>query len=209
MIAGRRLDPFDSRTWTLKEAAYFQNIDQACAARRDQVISNSRPEHAAYIIRLFLANAEYHVRLLSGSFPASYRNGEGEMPMYANPHVMIAAWDFLKKPGTRFDVVVENEMAVEPDRHLLVRGVQVLKEAGEIRGSLHLTKADDRTLEAMQEADFQRHWMTLDDWAYRMEPSTDGAKAVVNFGQGDGFVESLNELFDVEFVGDGEPILTL
>ena len=66
----QRLDPFNSVSWSADEREYFESVERAFLSRDDTLISNGRPEHAAYLIKLMLANARRHVRLVSGGLTA-------------------------------------------------------------------------------------------------------------------------------------------
>ena len=178
------------------ESQYFDLIDKACENWEAQTISNSVPKHAVYLIHTFLTNAKSTVRLLTGSLSRI----EGGVQVYANSALADAACAFLSRPGTRFLVVLLDEVdgGGEPRKHPFVKAI--LKQTDWMQqGTFELRQCK-------QLDDLDMHWMTMDDKAYRLEYDTKNVKAYADFGDPDN-AQVLNELFDNVFFPKGKDLL--
>ena len=181
----RQIDPFDQTTWDEDARTYFGIIDQACAAKKNALLSNGQPAHAVYIIHKFLENADRNVRLYSGNL----RRELGGVMVYGNPHIVDDVLTFLKNSNASLSVVLEGEIDIppndEPCDHPLIRAMRSAKEKGEIQGHLRVCRALEEHVKILRDSDFDYHWMVMDDQAYRLENEKDKAKAFVNFGNAD------------------------
>ena len=188
-------DPFDKTTWDDDARKYFGIIDQACAEKKDVMLSNGQPAHAVYIIYKFLENAERHVRLFSGQLLCAL---EG-VPVYRNPYIIEAALAFLRKPETALSVILEQELDVPsespPEAHPFIHAVKEAKENGNIQGALKVYRIWDEDWDILKEVDFAYHWMVMDQQAYRLEKDKEKATAFVNFGDAKKATQ-LGSLFD-------------
>ena len=194
------LDPFNSTTWSDNERAYFESVETACRERRNTPISNGLPEHAAFIIRLFLANAQRTVRLVSGGLPVKY---EDRVPVFGSFYVVAAAMDFLTRPKSEFQVIVHGELSDVStiDNHPLVWMAKRLGEEGRLTGTLVVKKLSDLWERALRDRDMLWHWMTMDESAYRIEGDIKKPAAIVNFGEPE-YTAKLAGLFDHLFTDD-------
>ena len=199
-----RFDPFDSGTWTPAEGAYFTTVDEAFVAKQDQVISNGKAQHAAYLIHKFLSEASQCVRLLSGNLPLV----SGGTPMFSSVHIVSAAQCFLAKPGSSLKIVVEKPLEIDPSLHPLTWGIEYLKRCGALEGTLDIRQADDASLQLLRDDGFYHHWMTMDGWAYRLETDPNKAEAIVNFGNPD-FASALEVFFDDGLFEVGERLVAV
>ena len=189
------IDPFNEETWDEDAKTYFGIIDKACDTKKDALLSNGQPAHAAYIIHKFLENAEHSVRLYSGSLLRVL----DKVPVYENPHIINDALTFLKKPDTSLSVVLEGEIDIpssdESYDHPLIRAVKEAKKKGKIQGHLRVCQALEEHVRTLREAGFAYHWMVMDEQAYRLEKDPEKATAFVNFGNTEKATR-LGSLFD-------------
>ena len=202
---GKRLDPFNSASWSDDERAYFASVALAFREREDKLISNGRPEHAAYIIRLLIANAESNVRLVSGGLPEHHDDGT---PVFGSRYMMATAMDFLSRPGTALRILVHGRMKDgEASDHSLVWAANLLKDRGLLKGVLKIQTISDFWEKTMKERRMLWHWMTMDEQAYRLELDVTKPAAIANFGEPE-FARGLVRAFDA-IAGDEDrnPIL--
>ncbi len=182
MADAQIVDIFDESKWGEDERRYFSIIDQACEEKRDALLSNGQPGHAAYIIYKFLTNAQEEVQLFSGRLRCSL---EG-VAVYGNPRIIEAAITFLQQPGRTLSVLLEEEIDVTPGGdacdHPLVQAVQEAKAQGQIQGVLRVYQGLKDFIDMLKESNFNYHWMVMDKQAYRLENDTQKATAFVNFG---------------------------
>ena len=137
-----RLDPFNSASWSEEERAYFTSVERAFRERANMLISNGKPEHAAYLIKLFIANAHANVRLVSGGLPLMY--GEGT-PVFGSYDVVAALLNFLSRPNTSLHVLVHGKLkgVSSIDEHPFVWAAEMLKERGELKGCLKVQQISE------------------------------------------------------------------
>ena len=143
-------------------------------SKQERVISNGKPEHAAYLLRKFFEKAEQHVRLFSGNL-AQHMD---YVPIFAAPEIIDAARTFLRKHGAKLSVVVAGDVEVET--HPFIRGMREEAEWGFLRGSMTMAKASD------EDAGFF-HFQVMDDRVCRVETREEGSsiKALVGFNDSD------------------------
>ena len=191
----RGIDPFDDTTWSEAERIYFNEVDRAFDVSEDISISNGRPEHAIYLIHKFLIHARSIIRLFTGSLSRTH-NG---VVAYANPHITEATRRFLRRPGSRFVIVTQDEVDVDdgqsPDDHPLVLAAKDAERAGQLRGVLELGRASPEVVEFLREEEVLQHFILMDNRAYRLETDPDQATAFVHFGDA-GATNILSNVFD-------------
>ena len=202
------LNPFDESTWNQDERYYFEYIDRACDKRLNENISNGRVEHAAYIIWKFLTTATEHVRIYSGKLSREL-NG---VSVYGNPHIIRAMEGFLAEPDRRCQIVIAQELDVgqgeTPRDHPIVRATQAMMDEGTLRGDLEIRRAPAEGMAFLREKNFNNHWMTMDDHAYRIETNRERAGAHVNFNH-PRTADALMRLFDVKMFGAGAGVVRI
>ena len=179
-----RLDPFNSASWDEEERACFTSVERAFRARENMLISNGKPEHAAYLIKLFIANAESRVRLVSGGLPLRY---EGGTAVFGSRYIVAAVLDFLSRPDTTLNILLHGQLkdVDSISEHPFVWAPEMLKARGELQGALMIQQISDPWETAMEEADMLWHWMTMDESAYRLERDVTKPAAIANFGEPD------------------------
>lgn len=192
-----RLDPFNSATWTDEERAYFTSVALAFQKRENKPISNGRPEHAAYIIKLLIANASSNVRLVSGGLPETHDG----TPVFGSRYIMAAVMDFLSRSGTALRILVHGPMKdSDPAEHSLVWVANMLKERRLLKGTLKIQALSEFWEDVMKDREMLWHWMTMDEQAYRLELDVTKPAAIANFGEPE-FAQGLVRAFDA-IVGD-------
>ena len=206
MTEQQTLDAFDSRTWSADERYYFGYIDRAYAESLDENISNGRVEHAAYIIYKFLMNATRDICIYSGALSRTYNN----VSVFGNAIILGAVEHFLARPDSRFQIVVEHALDVGPNEtpahHPVVRTVQAMKQDARLRGQLEIRQAVREGMDFLEEKNFDNHWMTMDDHAYRIETNRERAGAHVNFNHPKTTL-ALRKIFDVKMFEPGTPVI--
>lgn len=188
-----RLDPFNSASWTDEERAYFTSVALAFQKREDKLISNGRPAHAAYIIKLLIANARSNVRLVSGGLPEMHDDGTA---VFGSRYIMAAVMDFLSRPETALRILIHGQPKDgDVSDHSLVWVAQMLKDRGLLKGTLKVQAISDFWERVMEKRDMLWHWMTMDEDAYRLELDVTKPAAIANFGEPN-FAQGLANAFD-------------
>ena len=153
-----QLDPFNIVTWGTTDWEYFTSVEQAFKNGEDMLISNGKPEHAVYLIKLFIANARFKVRLVSGGLPLSY----GGTYVYGSNYVLAAVLDFLRHPNTKLRILVQGKLKEidSTSTHPLVRGANLLKESNELGGGIK----NSRTFASLgRDHAEEQYFLALDD----------------------------------------------
>lgn len=202
------LNPFDDRTWDEHERLYFREIDLAQKKKLDMLISNGKPEHAAYLIDKFFRHAQSDVRLFSGQLSRTM----GGVEMYGHPHIREAARGLFKR-GCRMYIVLEDPIDApnhDPDRHPLVTIANELKERRHLHmdSLLDIRMADSKSTAFLEKHGYLHHWMVMDDHAYRLETDTGTVKAHVNFND-EKAADALTSIFDNLLFDLGTPLATV
>ena len=198
------LDPFDQRTWTKDERNYFYAVDEALDGSANRLISNGKPQHAAYLIEKFLAHAQKIVRIFSGHLA---RNVHG-VAVYENARVLAAAEKLLKK-GASLRIVLEGEIDLREGETLADHPVQQLahrlRNEDAMKSKLHIRQASKDSLDHLRSRNFPYHWMVMDESAYRLETDIGKAKAHANFGDGE-MANRLARIFDHLLFNQATPL---
>ena len=188
------IDPFDSTTWTKDEQDYFLAVDEALADSIDRLISNGKPQHAAYLIEKFLDHAQQVVRIFSGRLARTVNGVE----VYGNDKI-LAAIDKLLKKGASLHIVLQQDIDLRTGEtwtdHPVAQLASRLRKKGVMNGVLDIRKASKGSLAYLKDKDFPYHWMVMDESAYRLETDTKKAKAHANFGD-DEMAGKLARIFD-------------
>lgn len=193
-LVNERSDPFNSASWTEEERAYYTSVALALREREDKLISNGRPEHAAYLIKLLIANAKTKVRLVSGGLPEKYEDGTA---VFGNRYIVAAVMGFLSRPATALHILVHGDLKDVDDasEHSLVWAAESLKERDQLQGTLKIQNLSDYWVKAMRERNILWHWMTMDESAYRLERDVTKPAAIANFGEPT-YASALAGIFD-------------
>lgn len=200
------LDPFDEKTWDEDERLYFKEIDSAQQGKLNLLISNGKPEHAAYLINTFFQHARSDIRLFSGRLSQTMDGVE----MYGNPHIRKAARDMFER-GCRMRVVLEEPIDApshDPNRHPLVVIANKLKERVHMEGVLDIRKANPKSMAFLERHDYLHHWMVMDNHAFRLETDTGAVKAFVNFND-ERAADALASIFDNLLFEQAEPLVAV
>lgn len=196
----QHVDPFDRKTWGNNEREYFGIIDKACADKRNAILSNGKPAHAAYIIVKFFENATQRIRLFSGHLT---RQLEG-VSIYESPHIINAASVFLNRPGTSLSILLEKDIDVPLGKtvkdHPFIRGIEA---AGVSDGQVIIKKVHLNFLKILRDNNYAYNWMVMDEQAFRLEMDPDKVEAYVNFGDPP-FAKGLGHTFDALFERSSE-----
>ena len=206
MTERQTLNAFDNSTWTPEERHYFEYIDRACADRLDENIGNGRVEHAAYIIYKFLTNATGTIRIFSGALSRTYH----DVRVFGDDTIIKAMEKFLAQPDSWCRIVIADELDVGPNEtardHPIARAIEAMKHEGRLHGLLEIRRAPPEGMAFLQKKNFNNHWMTMDDHAYRIETNLERAGAHVNFNQPK-TTDALRRIFDVKMFGPGAEVL--
>lgn len=184
------LDPFDQSTWDKNERSYFDSVMRAHVESSDILISNGKPEHAAFLLKMFLDHTKDTLRIFSGSLARSLR---GTL-VFENPNVIAAATSFFNR-GCSIRVVLEGELDVRRDERWMDHPLVVAAKEANAEDRCQILKAANDSLAILRKANLCKHWMTMDESAYRLEHDPHEAKAVVNFGNVD-MAKALATIFD-------------
>ena len=194
----KKISIFPVENATEEERLYFKLIDDAFEDGKKERFSNSRPEHAVYLLYKLIDGAKESVRIFSGNLARDFRG----VLAYGEPKVAEAAVAFLQKEGSKLSIITVEDLDVDQDHGLLDHPMLAQISESEIRGELVLAKGSQEDWNA-----FKYHFIVVDDQALRVEYDTKDAKAFVNFGDSE-LAKSLGEIFDV-FLRNSEEKLRL
>lgn len=169
------------------ERLYFDMIDRAIQAGKDETISNGKPAHAIYLIYKFLRAAQRSIRIRTGRLS---RIIDGNLLAYADPTLAKAAIGFLQKEGAKLSIVVVKNPDIDDGESIEDHPLIARILAADIEGTLAVSLGNPDDLE-----DFKYHFMVMDGLAMRIETSAEPDKAYVNFGDRE-FGELLSKTFD-------------
>ena len=205
-----RVNAFDDNTWDAEERAYFKYVDEVIGSGKDERFSNGRPWHAAYLIFKFLQAAKQQVRIFSGTLVCTTPGG---VRIYEEPHIVKAAGDFLRQPGSVLRIALEKEIDAphqNPNEHPLVAGVRHLQEQGQLGGTLEIRRVYEEATEWLRERQVLHHMMLLDERGWRLEtdPNPMDVKAIVNAGNADE-ARSLCRAYDAGVWRHGETLVSV
>ena len=200
------LDPFDDRTWDEHERLYFREIDLAQERKLNMLISNGKPEHAAYLIDKFFQHAQSDIRLFSGRLSRTLDGVE----MYGNPHIRGTAKGLFER-GCQVRIVLAEHIDApnhDPNQHPLVEIANSVEGRGQMKGRLDIRMACRDSTAFLKENRYLHHWMVMDDHAYRLETDTGAVKAHVNFNDGKA-ADALTSIFDDLLFERGKPLVAV
>ena len=107
----------------MSRPTYYQIVDQAFQSERTRFISNGRPEHAAYLMEKFFAEAKSSVCLFSGHLSRVV----GGVEVYSSKEVINAAKSFLRRSGSKLDIILAGDIDVDEgesaEDHPLLKGL--------------------------------------------------------------------------------------
>ena len=185
-------DIFDETARPEAEAIYCKVVDDMFDSAEDYVISNGKPEHAAYLIYKFLRNARSSISLFSGSLE-QVKDG---VPIYRDPHILDAARLFLRRSGSRLRVVLQDTIdASSAEEHPLADAILRDSKAQQTRGSLEIRQASPAVVDGLKRGKFLYHFLVMDGRAHRVETDPDKPEAFANFGDRS-YAEALEQLFN-------------
>lgn len=141
---------------TQEEAAYYSSIDEAAENRSDKVFENGHPYHALYLIYKLTSIAKKHLRIYTGRLGQHWEQFE---PLFRNK-VLIARIDSALKAGVEVSILVEDQSV-----DLKTHPIAALEHHKKF--SLHHLHSADR--EALERANYNRHFAVADTEAYRLE----------------------------------------
>jgi hypothetical protein len=159
-----------------KEVAYYRSIDECAENSSNKFIENSMPSHATYLMIKMLHNAAREVRLFSKNLCMSKdkTNASGNEKVYASQKLIDEAVAFLKDRDGTLNIVLESEIDGGTS-HPLIAAIDAIK--AQIKGRVVIRK-----LSSDVEPQDRRHFMVMDNRAYRIEYDHVNTKALANFG---------------------------
>lgn len=178
------VNAFDKTTWDDGEEAYFDYVDGMIDQSKNDIFSNGKAWHAAYLIFKFLQRATTHIRIFSGTLVQTAPQG---VAIYSEPKIIDAACDFLMREGSKLQIVLEKDIDApgrDPANHPLVRAIKRSNDDGSLRGTLEIRRLPDDAVGSLRERGALHHMMLVDEcgWRIEIDPNPDDLKAVVNAG---------------------------
>ena len=171
---------------TEEERLYFKLIDEAQAAGKKELISNSRAEHAVYLLYKLLEAADHSVKIYSGNLARHF----GNVLAYGESKVAEAAVAFLRREDSELSIITVEDLDVDkgqtPSEHPLL--VEIAKS--EVQGQVVLARGNQEDWN-----NFKYHFIVADDKSVRVEYDTNNLKAFVNFGDSE-LAKKLGGFFD-------------
>lgn len=178
------VNAFDKRTWDDGEEAYFDYVDGMIDQSKNDIFSNGKAWHAAYLIFKFLQRATKHIRIFSGTLVRTAPQG---VAIYSEPEIIDAACAFLTREGSKLQIVLEKDIDApgnDPNEHPLVRAITRSNDDGLLRGTLEIRRLPDDAVGSLRDRGALHHLMLVDQcgWRIEIDPNPDNVKAVVNAG---------------------------
>lgn len=169
---------------------YRASVARALTGADEALVFNGTLDHARIVVEEAFRAAKGHVRILSNQLASE---------CYGAREVIDAARDFLRRPGTRLDILIEDDSAPVTSQPFLMSA----SEAGGSRVRVNVVPA-------IYVGDYQFNFLTVDDVAYRFESDRTKPIAVVAGGAAARpTVERLTSIFDRLFDSSGDVGLTL
>ena len=170
-----------------EELFYFDYVDWMIRERRNEWLSNAKPEHAVYIMRKFFENATEKIRVFTGRL----KQYKGDISVWADPDVIEAARGFLNKSGTQL-LIVSEDGEIDNEPHPFI---QTLRDfAGQ--GKMQIRTADKVSIRFLKKHDICRHFVLMDNRGIRLETDPSKTQAHVNFNMNKSYSETYGWVFD-------------
>lgn len=159
-----------------EEQQYYKSIDECAALATNQMIENSLPVHAKYLMTKMLSYANNRIRLFSGTLCQQKADGSGhDEQIYGSEELIAAAIDFLSRGKNDLCILVEHDIDGGVDSHPLIQAFKTMtlrKGTVEVRCLKDVELGNKRI----------PHFMIMDERAYRIEYDDKETKALANFG---------------------------
>jgi hypothetical protein len=169
---------------------YRASVARALTGADEALVFNGTIDHARVVIEEAFKAAKSHVRILTNKLDPT---------CYGSRDVIDAALAFLRAPGARLDILVEDETAPVLTQDFLM----AVTEAGGARVRANVVPA-------MYVEDYDFNFLTVDDVAYRFESDRTKPIAVVAGGaSARSTVDRLTNIFDRLFDTGNEEALRL
>ena len=153
---------------------YFAIIDECAREKKDLVIHNGDARHAAYLLETFFRNAVSKISIFSGKL------FDG---VFDNSVLNNALENFLKKSGTRVDIICQEQLTSEDFKKSVF-----LRTLAKFKKKVWLGDASKLDIGKLN------HFSIMDDTAFRYEFDHENKRAVANFGRPD-VARDLEEVF--------------
>lgn len=171
-------------------------VDRCARERLDYVISNGSPHHARILIAKLFDTARQLASIVSGELVDTT---EDNVEVYGYEEVIFSALHFLRREGTKLQIILEDPINLQSDNRLLKAVINDVDRKGAVviypaTGAVAVTRTP--------------HIMVTDALAYRLE--TKKIEAFANFGDDKG-ATSVTALFNKlqDYVGQaGKKCLT-
>ena len=178
------------------EVRYFQAIDDVFRGESKQVISNSKPGHAVYLIYKFLESAERSLKICTGCLAQEVRG----VWAYGDPMLAESAARFLQKPNAELSIVLLDDKGPElkegeslADHPFLAK----IKQASHtLKGTLKVFQVSSKWY---RDFSFRHHFLVMDNHALRVEThdgeaETPETRAIATL-HNEEFAESVADVF--------------
>lgn len=141
---------------------YEAHVAKLASENSSERVSNTGPAHAAVILSKIFENADSHIQLYSGEFKETF---------FSQPSVKQAMENFLAKPSSKLDLVVQIETALNSEL------LQDLKS----RYTNKINAYSEASIGATATAGL--HFCVADKRAYRIETNDEQVTAVASFNE--------------------------
>lgn len=160
---------------------YEAALDHAITNGTGTEISNGSPFHARLILTRLFRLADKTVEIYSGHLRQKGPDGNGRIGLiWTYAPLVIAARDFLRKPGTKLSILVQNRLDSRADLHGRDHPfIRTLFEDSQRQGKLELIIA--RAHETRSIPGGLKHFAVADDRIYRLETRNHGVWATASF----------------------------
>lgn len=205
---------FDRSFWNTEDVGYFRHVDRVLQTKKQNVLGNSHPRHAVYLLKNFLDNGKEHIRIFSGSLQLYSTNPESpNMRIYSDPKVLGSMERYLTQNGhSKLEIIVETELDYEEDSGGLKTIHPVVEKRNELQANgvvdpdrFKIHKLIPEFQKRLEEIEAALHVMIVDNNLVRVEFDHEKSVAAVLFYQRE-LTESITKFFDEALVPNSVPI---
>ena len=178
-------------------AAYFDAFNDKVYASKPDLLGNSNPSHAVYVLKRFIDLAQRELRLYTGCLQqVSDRFGYEGLRIYSDPNLIESFRDFLSKSSQNsLKIVVEDEIDGSNGSHPLIECFKSIKSSGKSSGKVELRKIEKKLRDEMERLEANRHLVLVDNSFMRTEISHEKSAAILLFHDSEN-ITPISNFFD-------------
>lgn len=190
---------------TKEDAAFYREfVDDMFERGVDTEISNFRPENVEYALSKMLGAAKHSARILPADIQELTESG-----VFNSESVKKAAMSLLSHEGATLTIVIPpSDQSFDLTTAPLLNDIATTAKNGTIVGTLEVRKPSEKAVEFLEEKNFMRPMVVVDEKAFRIAGPSAHDMPYVNFGN-EKEARSLAGLFDDVLCQPGKLLTTV